>query len=183
MRGKKSVFYASSEEAKRRTKLHLLRTDSQYALVKHLYAHLIFRYLSSESGTSPEIIKSRAKQLLSGFRILLKDGLIKSSTKNKYIIADKALFNLVADICELDKLCKTQGKSLLVLGYQSQAGYSSNNKQEVGYDIIDAIDHIKKKHEKTLNKYSFLSDVIQIFCPLLFPQLPYREFMVFSNKK
>ena len=175
-RGKQSVFYSLTDETKRRTKLHLLRTDPQYALVKHLYAHLIFKHLSSESGTSTEVIKSRAKELLPGLRILLKDGLIKPSTKKKYIIADKALFNLVADICELDKLCKSQGKSLIILGYQSQAGYPSNNKEEVGYDIIDAINRIKKKHQKTLNKYSFLSDVIQIFCPFLFPQLPYREF-------
>lgn len=37
------------------------------------------------------------------------------------------------------------------------------------------VDEIMKKHKKRLSKYSFLSGVIQIYCPLLYPELPYHE--------
>jgi hypothetical protein len=43
---------------------------------------------------------------------------------------------------------------------------------------IIAINEIRKKHAITLNEFSFLSDVIQIFCPPLFPELPYRELTI-----
>lgn len=181
-RGKQSVFYSLTDETKRRKKLHLLRTDSDYGLVKHLYAHLLFRHLAPASGTSIEDIKNQSfnyyrNRLLSAFQILLKNGLVKlkKPTGMKYIIADKAFYRLVVDICELDKITRTHGKSLLLA--------SSRIREEIDKDILAATDHIKNKHEKTLKKFSFLSDVIQIFCPLLFPQLPYREWMPLSIRE
>jgi len=47
---------------------------------------------------------------------------------------------------------------------------------------IIAIKEIKKKHANTLKDFSFLSDVIQIFCPPVFPDLPYRELTSLEDK-
>lgn len=136
------------------------------------------------SLTSIEDIKNQSfnyyqDRLLSALQILLKDGLVKlkKPTSMKYIIADKAFYRLVVDICKLDKITRIQGKSLLLVGYQS------HTRQDIDNNIVASIDHIKKKHEKTLKKFSFLSDVIQIFCPLLFPQLPYKEWMPLSIRE
>jgi hypothetical protein len=41
----------------------------------------------------------------------------------------------------------------------------------------DMINKIKTKHVSTLKEYSFLRDVIQTYCPLLYPEIPYRDLM------
>jgi DNA-binding PadR family transcriptional regulator len=174
VRGKQSVFYSLSPDAKRRKRLHLLRTDRRYDMAKHGYANLLFRYFGSKSIVSKEDIKTHMAPVLEE---LLRDGLIKSKNNARYIIVDKALSNLIKDISELNKM-GGNGRSPLIMGYQCQLGAKTPIEEEIHDDnIIANVDEIKKKQEETLATYSFLSDVIQIFCPLLYPQLPYREIM------
>jgi hypothetical protein len=174
VRGKQSVFYSVSGDAKRRRKLHLLRGDPAYNTVKYDYARLLFGYFESKSMISKEDIKI---DLFPALKELLRDGLIKSKNNTKFAIADNALSDLIRDISELNELGGYKGKSPIIMGYQHQLGHRTTDDDFNDDDITAGFDRLKKKHGKTLIEYSFLSDVIQIYCPLLYPRLPYREFV------
>jgi hypothetical protein len=176
IRGKQSVFYSLSPDAKRRKRLHLLRTDPGYDTAKHEYAYLFFRCLVSRSGISLNEIKSR---LVPAFESLLGEGLINLNNNGKYVVVDAALRGLLTDVSKINKMGGNRGKSVIIMGYQYQMGCRTRSEEDIDFEIIAALNSIKEKHERTLAKFSFLSDVIQIYCPFLYPHLPFREFMTF----
>jgi DNA-binding transcriptional ArsR family regulator len=175
-RGKMSVFYSLSPDAKRRQKLHLLRTDPLYNTVKHMYAYLLFKCLVSRSGISLNEIKTR---LVPAFEALLGEGLISLNNNGKYVVDDAALRGLLTDISKINRIARDRGKSAIIMGYLYQRGCRTRSKEDIDFEIIVALNSIKEKHERTLAKFSFLSDVIQIYCPYLYPHLPFRELMTF----
>jgi DNA-binding PadR family transcriptional regulator len=272
VRGKPSVFYSLTEEAKRRIELQLLRIFPKYGTIKHMYFHLIFegiakgetcscdstdldKHLSEMNISRKDLLidsiekkyfKAELQQeivdeteillpfnifiyyrpiynirivqtityykniihhtyreyssycfsipgipinsfinkvrftyksdITEAFELLLKNGLIKPKLKfgseMRYVLADNALDDLITDLYEFRRTIKEkEGKS------EMRQAIEECQIEEVKNDRLNIINCIKRKHEKTLKEYGFLSDVIQIFCPLLFPELPYREFM------
>ena len=110
------------------------------------------------------------------FKLLLKNGLIKPKLKfggeMRYVLADNPLDDLITDLYEFRRTIKEkEGKD------EMRQAIEECQIKEMKNERLNIINYIKRKHEKTLKEYAFLSDVIQIFCPLLFPELPYREFM------
>ncbi len=166
----KLVFYSLTEEAKKRKPLKLLRTDPDYGLVKGMYYHLLFQGIikNSKNVTSNEDLRL-------AFTLLVDSGLLLALEEfghNRYLIADPALHNLLKDIVDFRKTVQqNEGKS----ERRQIIEESDMMKENKTNSSIIAINKIRKKHANTLKDYSFLSDVIQIFCPPLFPELPYRE--------
>jgi hypothetical protein len=78
-RGKKSVFYSLTEEAKKRRQLKLLRTDPDYDLFKKIYANLLFRGL-----TESETYSCSLDQLLSYLHVTSKDLIIDHIEKKHF---------------------------------------------------------------------------------------------------
>jgi hypothetical protein len=96
----------------------------------------------------------------------------EDSDHKRYLLVDPALHNLLKDIVDFRKtIQQNEGKS----ERRQIIEESDMMKENKTNSRIIAINEIKKKHANTLKDYSFLSDVIRIFCPPLFPELPYRE--------
>jgi hypothetical protein len=180
----KLVFYSLTEEAKKRKPLRLLRMDPDYRLSKHMYYHLLFQGIikNNRNRISIQDFINRSsiyeQTLRVALTLLVDSGLLLSpeaSDHKRYLLADPALHNLLRDIVDFRKnIQRNEGKSerrQIIEEYEML-----NTKNKTNSRIV-AINEIKKKHANTLRDYSFLSDVIQIFCPLLFPELPYRELM------
>jgi hypothetical protein len=166
----KLVFYSLTEEAKKRKPLKLLRTDPDYGLMKGMYYHLLFQGIikNSKNITSNEDLRL-ALTLLVDSGVLLA---LEEFGHNRYLIADPALHNHLKDIVDFRKTVQqNEGKSET----RQIIEESDMMKENKTNSRIIAINEIRKKHANTLKDHSFLSDVIQIFCPPLFPQLPYRE--------
>jgi hypothetical protein len=107
---------------------------------------------------------------------LVDSGLLLSpeeSGHNRYLLADPVLYNLLKDIVDFRKtIQQKEGKSETNQIIEEFEMMKTNDKTN---SRIIAINEIKKKHVNTLKDYSFLSDAIQMFCPPLYPELPYRE--------
>ena len=180
----KLVFYSLTEEAKKRKPLRLLRMDPDYRLSKHMYYHLPFQGIIKNNrnriSIQDFINKSSIYEqtLRVALTLLVDSGLLLSpeaSDHKRYLLADPALHNLLRDIVDFRKnIQRNEGKSERRQIIEESEMVNTKNKTN---SRIVAINEIKKKHANTLRDYSFLSDVIQIFCPLLFPELPYRELM------
>lgn len=180
----KLVFYSLTEEAKKRKPLRLLRMDPDYRLSKHMYYHLLFQGIIKNNrnriSIQDFINKSSIYEqtLRVALTLLVDSGLLLSpeaSDHKRYLLADPALHNLLRDIVDFRKnIQRNEGKSERRQIIEESEMVNTKNKTN---SRIVAINEIKKKHANTLRDYSFLSDVIQIFCPLLFPELPYRELM------
>jgi|GEM_PF-2414990 len=180
----KLVFYSLTEEAKKRKPLRLLRTDPDYRLTKHMYYHLLFQGIikNNRNRISIQDFINRSsiygQTLRVALTLLVDSGLLLSpeaSDHKRYLLADPALHNLLRDIVDFRKtIQQNEGKSERRQIIEESEMVNTKNKTN---SRIVAINEIKKKHANTLRDYSFLSDVIQIFCPLLFPELPYRELM------
>ena len=180
----KLVFYSLTEEAKKRKPLRLLRTDPDYRLTKHMYYHLLFQGIikNNRNRISIQDFINRSsiygQTLRVALALLVDNGLLLSpeaSDHKRYLLADPALHNLLRDIVDFRKtIQQNEGKSERRQIIEESEMVNTKNKTN---SRIMAINEIKKKHANTLRDYSFLSDVIQIFCPLLFPGLPYRELM------
>jgi hypothetical protein len=173
----KLVFYSLTEEAKKRKPSRLLRTDPDYRLTKHMYYHLLFQGIikNNRNRISIQDFINRSsiygQTLRVALTLLVDSGLLLSqeaSDHKRYLLADPALHNLLRDIVDFRKtIQQNEGKSDL---------RQIIKESEMDSRIV-VINGIEKKHANTLRDYSFLPDVIQIFCPLLFPELPYRELM------
>jgi hypothetical protein len=180
----KLVFYSLTEEAKKRKPLRLLRMDPDYRLSKHMYYHLLFQGIikNNRNRISIQDFINRSsiygQTLRVALTLLVDSGLLLSpeaSDHKRYLLADPALHNLLRDIVDFRKnIQRNEGKSERRQIIEESEMVNTKNKTN---SRIVAINEIKKKHANTLRDYSFLSDVIQIFCPLLFPELPYRELM------
>jgi hypothetical protein len=180
----KLVFYSLTEEAKKRKPLRLLRTDPDYRLTKHMYYHLLFQGIikNNRNRISIQDFINRSsiygQTLRVALTLLVDSGLLLSpeaSDHKRYLLADPALHNLLRDIVDFRKtIHQNEGKSERRQIIEESEMVNAKNKTN---SRIVAINEIKKKHANTLRDYSFLSDVIQILCPLLFPELPYRELM------
>jgi hypothetical protein len=177
----KLVFYSLTEEAKNRKPLGLLRTDPDYSKTKYLYYHLLFEGIIknrrnrisikdfiNRSGIYRHYLRVALKYLVDS-NLLLSP---KESGHIMYLLADPVLHNLLKDIVDFREIIKqNEGKSeerQVIEEYDMMRTENKTNGR------IIAINEIKKKHAIALKKYSFLSDVIQIFCPPLFLELPYR---------
>jgi hypothetical protein len=175
----KQVFYLFTEEARKRKQLRLLRTDPNYVLIKHMYYHLLFQCIIKNGGNKISIqdfinrLPNYAQILREGITLLVDSGLLESDQK-RYLLADPALHNLLKDMVDFRKaIQQNERKNERRQIIEEYEMIKTNNKTT---SRIIAINEIKKKHANTLKDYSFLSDVIQIFCPPLFPELPYIEF-------
>jgi hypothetical protein len=180
----KLVFYSSTEEEKERKPLRLLRTDPDYRLTKHMYYHLLFQGIIKNNRnriSTQDFINSSpiyGQTLRVALALLVDSGLLLSpeaSDHKRYLLADPALHNRLRDIVDFRKtILQNEGKSERRQIIEESEMVNTKNKTN---SRIIAINEIKKKHANTLRDYSFLSDVIQIICPLLYPGLPYRELM------
>jgi hypothetical protein len=84
-----------------------------------MYVQLLFRYFA----LNPVISKKRLKiQILPALEAFLKDSIIKSKKGSKYIIADRALSDLIRDISKLNEMGRYKGRSPIIMGYQLQLG-------------------------------------------------------------
>jgi hypothetical protein len=174
------VFYSLTEEAKKRKRLKLLRTDPDYRLIKHMYYHLLFQGIIKNGGNKISIkdfinrSPHYAQILRVAMTLLVGSGLLESDQK-RFLLADPALHNLLKDMVDFRKtIQQNERKDERRQTIEESEMMEINNKTN---SRIIAINEIKKKHANTLKDYSFLSDVIQIFCPPLFPELPYRVLM------
>ncbi|PWU81758.1 MAG: hypothetical protein DLM72_05330 [Candidatus Nitrosopolaris wilkensis] len=108
------------------------------------------------------------------FKLLVEIGLLKSISKKNYVLASPELDKLLSDILEYRKQIKdAEGKKET---RQIVEEYNMMGRKRCPDDRINAINRIKTQHAIALEEYSFLRDVIQMYCPLL-PELPYRDLM------
>lgn len=153
-------------------------------MIKKAYAHILFNYAINDGtiGISIRDLKKKFQgythlsDIIGGFQILVDNGLIKPLRKGKYIVSDPQLRNLLIDILGYRRIIKDKE--------------GSNELRQIAeeYDMLegdrrmsdrrnDMLDKIKTKHASTLKEYSFLRDVIQTYCPLLYPEIPYRDLL------
>jgi hypothetical protein len=187
-RGKQSVFYSLTEATKKKHKLMPLRTDqihrtSYFSIVKEMYAHIFFNNIikNRNNGISVKVLERKYRnssylnQIITAFKLLVENDLLESTNKKNYVLSDPGLGKLLADILEYRKDIKeAESKS-----ERRQIMEEYDMLETKGYpeDRINAINIIKTKHANTLKEYSYLRDVIQMYCPLLFPEIPYRDLM------
>jgi len=145
--------------------------------MKHWYYNLFIHGITKDNKQLVNTLLTHYHGLDSRgwLKFLLKCGLLlddeeDESGQKTYRFADSALHKLLKDLVNLrKKITKTEGKI-----------DTAQIVQELKKDInltsrMSAIEKIGKKHKKVLSKYSYLSDIIQIYCPLLYPELPYQD--------
>ena len=95
----------------------------------------------------------------------------------RYVLADNALDDLITDLYEFRRTIKEkEGKS------EMRQAVEECQIKKVRNERLNIINCIKRKHERTLKEYGFLSDVIQIFCPLLFQNYHIENLCLYFKK-
>jgi hypothetical protein len=184
-----AVDYSLSEAARKKQKLMLLWNGPDYGIsssriIKEAYVHILFSDIinNDNNGVSIKDLERKYRQssyendIIKAFKLLVENGLIKPKGKQGYTLADPELEQLLVDILDYRKKIKdAEGKQEIRQIWEEyemlevQRRYSD--------DRVSVINRIGTKHANALKKFSFLRDVIQMYCPLLFPELPYRDLM------
>lgn len=169
-----------------------LRTEeihriSRLKVIKEAYAHILFNYAINDSkiGLSIRDLKKKFQGYthlsdIIGSQILVDNGLIKSLRKGKFIVSDPQLRNLLIDILGYRRIVKDKEGSEELRQIAEEYDMLEGERR-ISDRRNDMIDKIKTKHASTLKEYSFLRDVIQTYCPLLYPEIPYRDLLSYSE--
>jgi hypothetical protein len=184
-----AVDYSLSEAARKRQKLMLLWNGPDYRIsfsriIKEAYVHILFSDIINDgnNGVSIKHLEMKYRKssyqndIIKAFKLLVEDGLIKPKGKQDYMLADPELEQLLVDILDYRKKIKdAEGKQEIRQLWEEYE--MLEGQRRYSDDRIAVINRIGTKNANALKKFSFLRDVIQMYCPLLFPELPYRDLM------